>query len=530
MDTDFLETPYVLELSEFESQYYDMSNYPLTYVPDSPTMSGNSSSDSPPGSPVQNHMIDYGQADYVNQGYTFMDNALFNQVIPLTDDQIKVEQNYGMDSYMPQYHMMGSVPNISPFAGIPYEPKHYDMLSNPAHASVNLQSQPSKKRKATAPLKKKTPAKKRKTNSDVDLDPNTNNGKISFTRNELLQISSDQFDEYVEKLEKFRKLVKEDKKEIVRQRRLIKNRESAKESRRRKKSHVARLEEKVNRLTEMNNTLQSNYNTVTKENMSLKFELDRMRKTLAENGIVGSVQSGINNVFRPYEEKTVGTLMFVVLLSFGLFFALSANDNSPFSIEDQPEFKPFSERIFTKEDNFKPTGFVAESLTITNPRIKEVFDQNTKSATLVNHDKVSPELSPVHIGSKKANYTLERVEEKFQDIPSSSNTPEMKIEESDDVEMTDVDSSDVDSSEVSENELQQVLQSDIQFQQNTTYLLCERVKYLTSTTGEMEHDPDQPLKLSLYIAGEEGGEEILEVTCQVTDMSHRQLSRVSATS
>jgi len=219
-----------------------------------------------------------------------------------------------------------------------------------------------------------------------------------------------------------------------------------------------------------------------------------------------------------YDENGVGTVtMFVLLLSFGLFFAMGGiKEKSPFTL-DSDSFKPFSERIFNKEDNFKPTGFAGELFT-DNPRIKEVFEKNTK----VTAQTISPrpQVENIFVGTKNANYSLENVEEKFLDSPSSTGA-EIKIEETsdEDVEMTEASEKPV---------LEEILMSNIKFEPNTTYLLCEKVKYLTPSSGEVEFNPDSPLKLSLFIASNENAgdyDDILEVTCQITDMSQRSLHR-----
>jgi len=233
----------------------------------------------------------------------------------------------------------------------------------------------------------------------------------------------------------------------------------------------------------------------------------------------------MSNVKRHYDENGIGTLMFVFLLSFGLFFALGGiKEKSPFSLNEPTEtFKPFSERIFTKGDNFKPTGFNGDLLT-NNPRIKEVFEKSTKIPTET--ISPSPQVEDVIVGSKNANYSLQDVEEKFLDNPSSTQTNYVKIEETsedEDVVMVDV--------EVvgQQKGFEDILMANIQFAQNTTYLMCEKVKYLTPSQ-EVEINPDAPLKLSLFIASNDltnSPEDILEVSCQITDISQMKILRSS---
>jgi len=421
-----------------------------------------------------------------------------------------MNQTYAMPThYMMPYHM------VSPFGGSQYTDYINPIKIEDEDIKPN-QDPLTRKRKSTTVLKKKSCPKKRKL--EIDLNPDTNSCKIVFDRDELLQISSDDFDNYIEKLEKTKTFSKGDKKEIVRQRRLIKNRESAKESRKRKKSHVSELEDKVNILSDINGKLQSSFNAVSQENMHLKIELDRIKNLMNNSGLIGQLQNGVSQIKRQYDDNSVGSLMFVILLSFGLFFTLGIKENSPFSLtEPSGSFKSYSERIFTKDDNFKQTGFTGDLL-IDNPRIKEVFEKSTKITAEIVTPK--PEVERMIFGSKNANYSFEDVEEKFLDSPSSTKSSFEKIEETSEDE-------DVVMSEETKG-LENVLMANIQFEPNTTYLLCERVKYLTPSSGETEFNPDAPLKLSLFISSTDTAdklEDILEVSCQIRDMNQLSIRR-----
>jgi len=110
-----------------------------------------------------------------------------------------------------------------------------------------------------------------------------------ITREQLLNLSSQELDDYVVDIQKNRNLTPEEEKQLKKQRRLIKNRESAQLSRLRKKMYVEelekkikdleddkkRLEEKVTELTEIinngnmsNNTFNNNSNTVNSNGSS----------------------------------------------------------------------------------------------------------------------------------------------------------------------------------------------------------------------------------------------------------------------
>uniref|UniRef100_A0A6B2LMT8 BZIP domain-containing protein n=1 Tax=Arcella intermedia TaxID=1963864 RepID=A0A6B2LMT8_9EUKA len=93
---------------------------------------------------------------------------------------------------------------------------------------------------------------------------------ILLSREELLSFSSDQFEELIETVAGVRELSTNEKNEIKRQRRLIKNRESAQASRQRKKTHIYELEKQVRELTEENEVLKTKVAQLTSENSHLK--------------------------------------------------------------------------------------------------------------------------------------------------------------------------------------------------------------------------------------------------------------------
>jgi len=97
---------------------------------------------------------------------------------------------------------------------------------------------------------------------------------INFSREELLQISSDDYEEHVRQLSALRPLSSSERNMIKRQRRLIKNRESAQASRQRKKDYVGDLEKKVGDLFSSNAKLKEEYSSLTAENRQLKNEVE----------------------------------------------------------------------------------------------------------------------------------------------------------------------------------------------------------------------------------------------------------------
>jgi len=87
-------------------------------------------------------------------------------------------------------------------------------------------------------------------------------------------LSSEDFEEYVRRVSVTRALTASEKSAVKKQRRLIKNRESAQASRQRKKDYVGDLEKKVDDLVSGNAKLKEHFSSLTAENRQLKNEVE----------------------------------------------------------------------------------------------------------------------------------------------------------------------------------------------------------------------------------------------------------------
>jgi hypothetical protein len=104
--------------------------------------------------------------------------------------------------------------------------------------------------------------------------------QVNFSREELLNLSSDQFEEHVRLVSSVRNLTESEKNSIKKQRRLIKNRESAQASRQRKKDYVGDLEKKVDDLMAGLGKLKEIYSSAVTENYQLRNEVEFLSQLL----------------------------------------------------------------------------------------------------------------------------------------------------------------------------------------------------------------------------------------------------------
>lgn len=117
--------------------------------------------------------------------------------------------------------------------------------------------------------------KKRKCalNSKVEAaKASSNNSSAALSREDLLKLSTKSLETYAHSLGSNRSFSEEEERQLKRQRRLIKNRESAQLSRQRKRLYIEELEKKVTALTTENNELIKQVAILTTENASLREE------------------------------------------------------------------------------------------------------------------------------------------------------------------------------------------------------------------------------------------------------------------
>jgi len=99
---------------------------------------------------------------------------------------------------------------------------------------------------------------------------------VSLTKDQLLSFSSEDLDQFVENITKTRQLTATERREVNRQKRLIKNRESAQQSRKRKKTLIDTLEGEVSELEKINQGVATQLKDLEADNVILKAEVAQM--------------------------------------------------------------------------------------------------------------------------------------------------------------------------------------------------------------------------------------------------------------
>lgn len=125
---------------------------------------------------------------------------------------------------------------------------------------------------------RKPRAKRRKVDSNREVatvsssSSQTSEPRLILSREELLTLTSAQYEAVIAQVRSTRELTAAEKRDVKRQRRLIKNRESAQASRQRKKTYVEELEKRLAEISSENAMLRQTTLIVQNENSMLRAE------------------------------------------------------------------------------------------------------------------------------------------------------------------------------------------------------------------------------------------------------------------
>ena len=139
---------------------------------------------------------------------------------------------------------------------------------------------------------------------------------LPLTREELRKLSSKGFDQITSSLTATHALTEEEERQLKRQKRLIKNRESAQLSRQRKKQYMEELEKKVENLNATNESLAEQVSSLTSDKQKLEEEVLFLRNLVKQSPTMSPSEK--KQALSSRNAKAAGICLLIMLFSFGL--------------------------------------------------------------------------------------------------------------------------------------------------------------------------------------------------------------------
>jgi len=291
-----------------------------------------------------------------------------------------------------------------------------------------------------------------------------------------------------QRLESGRTLTIDEEKHLKRQRRLLKNRESAQLSRQRKKQYIADLEKNVREMTSETEHLRQQVHQLNSRNADLENQ-------------VAQLKSMINSqISMKHPKAAIGLCMIVFLLSLGLFFP----QNTPGS---HPEYSTHPRSVYT--------GRILQELP------QSAGDLGPIDSELSLLEKRQKEYVPEERPGKRAR--LEALDDGVGELSSSSSSP--KRDDAYGLMVVDPRSRNIDSLEQSEEE-------EIKTSSDTSYIYCSEAHPLSVTSNPPSSSAAPPVVTVLLPASalngtiphmdsflDEPDNTLLEVSCQILNIT-----------
>jgi len=435
------------------------------------------------------------------------------------------------------------VPNSNLFINLPATTVNNNKISPQIQQQDDKKNRQMKRRRTGT---EETSTYEKETKSAKHSNNNNNSSSFTFpSREEILEMSSKEFEGRIEQIEQVHVFSNRELQEIKVYKRLIKNRESAQASRQKKKQIVKELEQKVSELEEENFKLRRSVALTSAENMSLKNEVQVLKSRIPNtNHLIGNTHS-LNHVQAiPYMPRNPqlgpssvrGVMLMVVLLSFGL---LVGNVGFPglkhMSLGTTPT------RVFeAAQGQYKPVSnptLLMDMLSTNSPQSEHLAERLSKKGRECDLNGTEPAACSLSMESVNSMDMRESDSEENENPSISSSTANNHMEE-DEVSSSSTSSQGVDNKATSKKEpsvasaagqetVSAPSPASFDWKPNTTYLMCSTMKHILPPNHiSQQFDPGNPQNLTFFIlpndkgkGSKEDNEKVLEITCLMSSMS-----------
>ena len=167
-----------------------------------------------------------------------------------------------------------------------------------------------------------------------------------MSREQLLQSNREQFDAFVQQVTNGRKLTKEERSEVSRQRKLIKNRKTAAASRQRKKEHQNQVQESIDILTQDQELHREELAKLETDNERLRNEISYMQQLIQQNSVAQAIWNRQELARKQWHLASPGVkvlaryLLIMVFVAHMFFLQAPLNVSSPQTVMTAPVISP----------------------------------------------------------------------------------------------------------------------------------------------------------------------------------------------
>jgi len=259
-------------------QYFN--DFPTTTVECSPDHSPSSNADSPQASPPQLYDLSPDSTNSVSPAVLSQSPTL-SKTTPLLP--VKEEANIkGTSTATDSKKVSVTTPAAAGATAVTAKRKEPTAELSSSSSSSSPPSSPSGEHGVRTPSSPSTPSNSNNANATAAAGSSS---PLGLSRDELLRLSSKGLDCYAQNISSNRNLSVDEERQLKRQRRLIKNRESAQLSRLRKKIYIEELEKKVNQITSESDKLAKQVKDLTADKKQLQEEVMYLRNIIKQSNI-----------------------------------------------------------------------------------------------------------------------------------------------------------------------------------------------------------------------------------------------------
>jgi len=251
------------------------------------------------------------------------------EVVQLNDDNFLPQLTSSSDDWLNQLQLfdlpqffLDDDNNTNLLLPLPYSPTNDDII-NTKDLIQNIIPQ-EEQHPAPGPIKRSPSninnsysssniANSNKASSLIDK-PNTTKSAVTLTRDQLLSFTSEDLDKFERDIMSTHAFTPAERREMKKQRRLIKNRESAQQSRRRKKDLVDKLERVVGDLAAVNKNINAKLQELEAQNTILKAEVSQLYGVIRDSPILSKLLNNVTsmlvyNAMQATEAKKITSLI-----------------------------------------------------------------------------------------------------------------------------------------------------------------------------------------------------------------------------